>query len=750
MCSSDLALQRIDLDSYLPQGMSALATGHEANWLSALTGLIQGGADFEKRVTLALNELRLNGVAARDVAVDVNSGLRGLEVKRLDVGSVNGASVAASGTVLSGVDGPDGGVNASIRADDPTGLLRLLGLAGEGAAWTRGLGQTDLALALTLKPGPQEPVTSYSVTGRSGTLDVSLSGGFSALAKGVDATVNLRADVGSAEGADIARLFGLSPPAPSAAPGKLTLTLIGSRAEGFATTLDAAALGATAHYDGRVQQGLWPEGEFRLEAPEAGAVLAASGVPLMQPAAGRVDITGSAVAGQGEAPATATFTGHWGTAEFSGTVNRDLSGAKPRYVARLKTGALTLADVLGPGFLPWTGAAPGTTSVLAASLPTERSYEIWLTPAAFTLAPGIVAREAEVGISIGDTERRLALNGRDAADNVLSLDLATTPDGEVQNVTAQFALPVRLAQTMALADGTVLMDGSLMVEGKVAARGRSAMAVISSANGSGSYRLTEARLTRLSPQLLPVKLAGISDAAGLTAALDEVRLGPGLMLGAARGGLAVKDGIATLDPMTFPAPGSTITVASAADFGAGAVAAEIKVQPGEGSELPAYGVAYAGEPGALVERDDFGALASKLGVKLLEQSMAALEKARAEQEKMAAQEQAQRAADQARFEQWQATRAELRQRQREIRVLAEIRAGGDSPWPKVMPAPAPEPADGVVPVKPVAPPAAVKPASPLPRIKVKPVAPKPAPAAPPVEIIKPPVKPSTRVIVVPP
>ena len=693
----------IDLDSYLPQGVSALSTGGNANWFSGFNSLIQGGADFEKRVTLGVDELHLNGVVARDVAVDVVAGLRGLEIKKLNAGSVQGAVVRASGEVLSGVDGPDGTVTASVRADDPSGLARLLGLAGNDTLWTRALGQTELALDLTMKPGPQEPITSYVVTGRSGTLNLSLTGGLSEITRGVDATINASASINSAEGADLVRLFGLAPSAPSGQPGTLTFTALGSRATGFASTLDMTALGARAHYDGTLHEAAWPEGSFSLEAPEGGALLAASGLPLATPFAGRIALAGTAQAA-GDAPANASFTGNWGTSAFDGAVSRDTGGATPKYVVRVNTGPLALRDVLGPVFLPWNGGAPGVTSVLAPSLPKGESLEVWLTPKALTLAPGVAAREAEVGISLDPAERRLVINGRDGADNSISLDLSTMPDGEVQNVAAQFTLPVVLAEPMALADGTAVMDGTLVMEGKVAARGRSAMAVISSMSGSGSYRLADGALKRLSPQLLGERLVGVADAAGLNAALDAVRSGPGLALGAAKGGFTVKDGIASLDAMNFTVPGATVALAAAADFGAAAMDATVTVSPADGSELPPYAVTYAGEPGALAERDDFGALASKFGVKLLQQGVAELERAQKEQEKLAAEEAAQRAADQVRFAEWQATRAELRQRQREIRIQAELRAA----------APAPPPAPEATPTTrlTVTPPGAEPPASP--------------------------------------
>lgn len=750
----NLTAQRVDLDSYLPQGMSALSAGHEANWFAALNGLIQSGADFEQRLTLALAELKLNGVTARDVAMDVNSGLRGLEIKRFDVGSAQGAALAASGSVLSGVDGPDGTISGTIRADEPSGLVRLLGLADEGAGWVKALGQTALDLNLTLKPGPREPDTRFAVTGRSGTLDLTLTGGVSDVAGGVDATVKASADVGSAEGADIARLFGLAPPSPSGQPGRLSVTLNGSRVAGFATVVEAGVLGATAHFDGTVKPGQWPEGTFRVAAAEGGALVAASGVPLVQPFSGGFDLSGTAKAAAGEAPAQVLWSGHWGAAPFDGTLTLDRSGAVPNSVVRLNAGALALGDVLAPVFLPWTGAAPGSASVLAAQLPKTHGFEIWVTPKTLTLGPGLAAHEAELGISVTASERRLALSGRDAAGAPISLDLAATPDGEVQAVTAQFSLPVALDRLMTLENGTAFLGGVMTVDGTVSARGRSAMAVISSVNGSGSYRLSAGRLMQLSPQLLPLRVSGINTAASLKAALDEVRTGPGLMLGEGRGGFTVKEGIVSFDAMTFTAPGSAISVTAGADLGAGAVSADIRVQPGDGSDLPAYGVSYAGEPMALSVREDFGALASKLGVRLLEQGVAELEKAQKEQERLAAQEQAQRAADQARFDQWQATRAELRQRQREVRVQAELRAAAGAPWPKLTGAPAPKPVAVPADETPAPPPEVKAPPRPAPKPAPRPAAPKPAvkpaPDKPAVEIIRPPSGPSTRVIVVPP
>jgi hypothetical protein len=90
-------------------------------------------------------------------------------------------------------------------------------------------------------------------------------------------------------------------------------------------------------------------------------------------------------------------------------------------------------------------------------------------------------------------------------------------------------------------------------------------------------------------------------------------------------------------------------------------------------ELPPMEISYSGTPSKLEAGEDRTALTSYLGFKVLEQGVDALEKVQKEQERMAIEEEKLRKLDEERLTAFYAQRAELRLRQRELKVHAAQR-----------------------------------------------------------------------------
>ena len=85
-------------------------------------------------------------------------------------------------------------------------------------------------------------------------------------------------------------------------------------------------------------------------------------------------------------------------------------------------------------------------------------------------------------------------------------------------------------------------------------------------------------------------------------------------------------------------------------------------------ELPPMEISYSGIPSQLVPGEDRAALTSYLGFKVLERSVDELEKVQKEQERLAREEEELRKDDEERLTAFYAQKAELRLRQRELKV----------------------------------------------------------------------------------
>ena len=146
--ASDLRIDadQIDIDNFAPGGVAAVSPG-DANGFAGLIAMLLPFKDAnDLRLTVQTGLLRLNGVEAKDVAIDLASGATGLDLKTLEIASVEGARLEASGLILDSGRGPDGKIGIYVKAEDPRGLLRLLGLmpGDRDPAWATGLGNTNI------------------------------------------------------------------------------------------------------------------------------------------------------------------------------------------------------------------------------------------------------------------------------------------------------------------------------------------------------------------------------------------------------------------------------------------------------------------------------------------------------------------------------------------------------------------------------------------------------------------------------
>ena len=280
----DLALEgnRFDLDAYAPQGVptfSVATSEGAAGSLFALAVPRPEAPDLKLRVTAG--ELLLNAVTAQNVTLDLQSGANGLDLRGLEIGSVGGARVSATGLILDTGKGADGTIGLEVEAGDPSELIKLLGLAGSSGlpAWAQGLGETAIRASLAVKPVEQGSEYHFRASGNAGELNIAGQGTAS---PGALLTGNLAVTAGSS--ARILSLLGLPATPGDSNPGALRVDAAGTVAEGFMTNATLQAHGARLDYRGNVlpwAEGYGLEGQLSLKATDAATLLAASGLPAV-------------------------------------------------------------------------------------------------------------------------------------------------------------------------------------------------------------------------------------------------------------------------------------------------------------------------------------------------------------------------------------------------------------------------------------------------------------------------------------
>lgn len=658
----------LDLDSYAPSGIPALPAG------AGLGSLVQKALPHvdapDMRLSLSAKSVRLNGTDSDLVSLDLQSGASGLDLRKLEIGSVGGANVSVSGLVLDGGKGADGSINLVVKADDPRGLLRLAGIVRgeEDPAWALDLGPTDVSGNFSVKPSAGGPDYSFDVVGTAGT--VRLKG---------EGTVSARTDVSASltvatpDSGRLLALFGRTALQPDNQPGLLKLDVAGTPANGYFADAQLSAYGAQAAYKGSVDPlapGLGLDGHASLRSTDAGGLAAASGMPLQALPQGLLTADSPLTFAEGRWVLGA-IDGRLGTAPFRGQASLDPGLALD---AHIEVGDVDLTDVLAAGFLGWSGAGPDLQSGFAATAPFGVTGQLWLKPRLLTISNNFAATGAEIGFESVPGRMSLSVAGKDAQGRDAQINIDATGTDSLRSLKGRVLLPVDLAKQLALVNGSPVAEGEGSIDVSVSGSGRTPAGALAGLTGSGSYDIDGMTLTGLSPDAFTAALAQAKDSAGITAAFDALRSGKGLVIGRVKGTITITNGEVALLPFGARTPDADVTVKTIAELATGEMDTDIALSLKARDGLPGMSVSYAGPPSALVRSEDNNELATKLGVTLMTEGIDQLEKLQQEQKRLAEEEEKQRIEDEARLQAYYAQRDELLLRKREVKVHAEMQA----------------------------------------------------------------------------
>jgi AsmA family/AsmA-like C-terminal region len=658
-----LTADDFDLGAYLPQGLSPTSL------MAVMPQLWSGQGGPEQKLNLAFTRFTLNGVSANNVAVDVNAAPSGLEVKRFDIGSVEGAELRGNGLILSGADGPSGEVKFAVGAQHPQGLLRLLGLLPKGPdpIWAQGLGQTNVLADVTVKPGKQEPQINGSITGTSGPLK--LIGSATAtdlLAKG-GATLGLSATASSADARDVMKLLGWAPFGPEAGDGQVSLTMQGQASENLRTVVDFEGLGASAVFDGKVRPAspfMGLSGTLQVNADNSTGLLASLGSPiagggplslsaLLVPDSDAVSAQKLQLTVSGQ-----TLTGS-GRISANHTIKLDLAG-----------GTLRMADLAGLALAPWNGEGAFPSGRFAASWPLGLMGEIILKPVSLIDPLGAGLSHATLKLNSNDEGRDFALT----ADDGVNFSATLKQKGAAFGVDGKVAYPFGLEKAYALAGKPAVFEGNGVYQGTFAGEGYSPLALLRGLSGNGALSLSDFKMKDLAPDPFYAAAAAAKTGDELSKAFAELNKGAGVGFNNQQLNCAMQNGIVNCDTARADTEQAAVTFTPALDVAEGAISSDVVLSSKSQADLPAMHWLFSGVPGAVGEKLDSAALSAKLGTALINKDMEELARLQKEQQKVDADAAQQAQDDKTKFEAFQSQRNELRLQVRMIKVFQQQRA----------------------------------------------------------------------------
>jgi uncharacterized protein involved in outer membrane biogenesis len=668
-----LNAERLDLDSFLSGGMATLSVGQGVSWSGLLRGFVAEQSQRDMRLVVEAARLHLNGVEADKVKFEADTTVKGFELKALEVGSVGGASVTGSGLFLNGDNGADGSIAITVAASDSKAFMRLAGVLprDRDPRWTRALGATQATFTVKARADGEPGQLEYAAEGKSGGLTFASSGAFTAV-QGLDIGIKGKARVASQSSDDFAILLGLDSPS-GGPPADVALTAEGSLGSGLAIDVKASAFGAQATYTGRFHPSteyFGVDGGWGLDAADARTLAATLRVPGAEQAAGALSLKGK-VKGQAAEFTLTEMTGNLGGRLLRGKASLDRDR---RLTADLGLREASLAALLAPAFLPWDGMAPSLSQVFPAAWPFGITGEVWVRPDVLDIYPGLNVGGAEVGVTADEKGVQFAAYAKTPSGEKIAFEVNAVRGAGIPKLSGQIALPLDLAKTLMLPEGRPIAHGTASFDVKYEGEGRSPAGVLASLKGQGTFSWVNGKLVAVSPERFTATINQAKTAEGLRASLDAIRGGgAGVEMKPIFGSIAFDEGVGRVTPLTTATVDAEISIAPVIDLPNERVEITVGLALKALPTLPPMKLVYAGERGELQAHEEAAELSSYLGFKVLAKGVDDLEKVQAEQGRLALEEERLRKEDEEKLQAFYAQRAELRLRQRELRIHAAQR-----------------------------------------------------------------------------
>jgi uncharacterized protein involved in outer membrane biogenesis len=586
-----------------------------------------------------------------DTAFRLRQGL--LEIDRLSIGDIAGATISATGTLRDFPENPSGNLDASLVAVD---LAPLIGVAAryyrenaivqalQARAASHGGLFEDARLDVVATAAAQDDGTSgvaISAKGVAGgtALSATLSGRGSAADVG-DADVSILLSGRNDDATRLLALYGLKVlPLGLIGPGETEFSLKGKLSGDLATSASLTAGDFSAGFAGAASlgaNGVAMKGPARLNAPDIEPWLMTAGVALPGMGAGLpVEVEADLDYGDG----LLVLDGIDGTVNqgaLAGGINASLKDGKPHLSGQITLDEVTLdplvAMVLGDSALQDSGEG-WPTAPFAPKVTAPFSADIGISAATLVAGPAVTAYDANLTIKLDDDSLRLSDLSATLHEGKASGFVELKNNGG----TALFSSQLTLENAdIALLLGNSGLSGRGDLSTSLSASGKSVGGLVSALSGSGTARFGSlvvggvnaaafpafiARADQFGKDIDAARTAGFAPA---IAADGSFSAEPGEMA------FTVAAGVLRAPPLELRNAAAAIDVNLQSDFNTGEVTANggVTFAPGNealvGSE-PALRFSVRGPLGATVRDFDSEPLAQFLMQRALEAEQARVE-----------------------------------------------------------------------------------------------------------------------------
>jgi uncharacterized protein involved in outer membrane biogenesis len=629
----------------------------------ALAKAVFGGAalDWPREGTLGLKVDRavIAGVEAKRTDVNMRIGANGLEIERFAIADFGGATLVAKGRIDSTTQPPRGALALDLDARALDGLLPLLERFAPQAAdqLRRAAGRlTPVALrsSLAIDPiaGSEGANAKLKVDGRAGAFRVALESDVGSPGEALKlenltaldtAKIGFSARIDSDDGAALADLVGLDRfIAVDKRPARLVLAAKGPLGGELAVSGQFAAGALSISTSGTIQLS-------DRARPTAGLNVKVSNANIRSPqpvAAGRpAELLPTSVnAGLDLIEGRLHLTDVAGTVAGTSVRGRLVLGIQQQPITvagDLDVGAVNLPPLiaLAIGIPAQTAGAVGTSAAagggpagLWPADPFEQSRlrlsgQIAVKAARVAFTPKLSAQDVRGVLHLGDTQVALQVTDGKLAGGRVAGELVFLRHGE--ELIARSRVGLTDANAAELLPGEGVLSGRLTLRVAAEGTGMSAVALVGSLSGSGTFKLENARLVRLDPAAFDTVIRAVDrglpiDAVRIRDRMDAALASGVLVVPLAEGEISIDAGHARLSNTTVRAQRADLAVNGGINLAEGALDARLTLLGAGGAGAPASSrpevlIALKGPVDAPRRSIDVGALASWLALRAVEQ-----------------------------------------------------------------------------------------------------------------------------------
>lgn len=665
---------QLNVDRYASEGL--LEEKSKADipgfFIESLTKLV-GVRDLS--LVLKTGKLNMNGVEARDVALNFNANENTVEFRQFKLGRVGDAFVDLSGLVKFSDDIVTGSVDGTIKASDPTKLVKLIGVIEPSKDWITAVSPLRLKINGQAEARDKETVGKVRVSGTAGKSAISGNGRFTGtLSEWRKAQLHLSGQLSGESAKSLLAIFGVKTELGKDGAGKVALTATGKLDDGLATSADIEGFGVHSQFSGRITStDAGPKAVGRLavlieNTDQLFGILGvhpgdASPIGKVFSGEGLLDVTGLGFDLK-EVRGTAAGT------SFSGWFNLGFGDDQPVVKMNIKAGRLSLPFVLGTALLGRNGNRHSAATRFSPEALAGAKVDIKIKVGKLGLWPGFEVQKGKLLLLAENGVVKLTTGGERLGGKLVSLELDASVGTQITRMSGKISgtvLAVDLLQTNAdTGSGTGVIAGSIAIESEFGGSGRTPGGLLAALSGKGIYEISNGVIKNISPTRFAEKLPQAETAKDVEAMIVSLLRTGDMKFGGGKGAIELENGVARFVSLTIAGPGAHGSLRAIYEIANGLADVSIRLKLDQPADVPGFEIAYAGPPDALAPSSNFTALKSHLTVAALNRTLDKLEALEEEQRRLVEEEKKARDEAQAKRKAQQEKQRLMREKQRRL------------------------------------------------------------------------------------